>query len=71
MKELEKPSVFDKIVGYTNNYNKTFNPDFRICTWTKFKVDQNVDYKKVIEIIERRLSTILPMIKIDFIVHTA
>lgn len=44
--------------------------DFNIVVWTKYKLDEELENKAVIEKIERRFSTLLPMIKLDFIMFT-
>lgn len=44
--------------------------DFSLAVWSKYKVDQSLDSKKIIEKIERRFSSIIPMIKIDLIMLT-
>ncbi len=44
--------------------------DFGIVVWTKFKLDDTLDTKKIIEKLERRFNSIIPLIKIDFIMVT-
>ena len=41
--------------------------NFNVCVWSKYKIDEEIESKKIIEKIERRFSNIIPMIKIDLI----
>lgn len=71
IEELSKNVVFEKILlGSENNMKLTISKDFNIIAWTKYKIDQNVEPKMIIDKIERHFQSIIPIIKIDFIMFT-
>ncbi|KAL4493592.1 hypothetical protein ABPG72_004085 [Tetrahymena utriculariae] len=68
---LNRHEVFEKIIADTENFLKmVVSNDFTLAVWSKYKIDDSVDNKKIIEKIERRFSSIIPMIKIDLIMIT-
>ncbi|KRX01797.1 hypothetical protein PPERSA_00507 [Pseudocohnilembus persalinus] len=66
--ELRKYPVFEKIIANTDNqFVHNVSENFNICVWTKYKLDEIMENKSIIEKIERRFSSLLPLIKLDFI----
>lgn len=51
--------------------DKPIKEDFNIAAWTKFRVNDNpTNDKIVIEQVEKRFDSVLPLIKFDYIMLT-
>lgn len=68
IEHLQRHEVYEKVIADTDNHLKMeISKDFSLAVWSKYKLDQDLDNKKIIEKIERRFSSIIPIIKIDLI----
>jgi len=57
------------VLSNTDNSPKSpLASDYAIAAWSKYTIDETFDNKKIIEKIERRFSSIIPMAKIDLII---
>lgn len=41
--------------------------DFNVAIWTKHRVAEEMDNKQVIEKLQKRFDSVVPMIKVDFL----
>ena len=65
---IKRPEVYEKLfAGTTSKGKHKISSRFQMILWSKFKIDQELDNKNIIEKFERRFSTVLPVNKIDLV----
>jgi len=67
-KEMQTPEVFEKVLAGTPWEGSTFNEGFRIVIWSKYKIDENLDFEKISNTVGRRFKEILIFKLIDIFV---
>eukprot|EP01016_Furgasonia_blochmanni_P025115 TRINITY_DN2707_c0_g1_i28.p1 TRINITY_DN2707_c0_g1~~TRINITY_DN2707_c0_g1_i28.p1 ORF type:complete len:132 (-),score=50.59 TRINITY_DN2707_c0_g1_i28:262-657(-) len=68
LEDLKRREVYEKIISGTGDWlaNELSKP-FHIILWSKYKIDEELETKKIIEKFERRFSSILPVPKLDLL----
>jgi len=70
LSELNKAEVHERVLLETESRMLKLNKSYNLLIWSKFRIDSELEFKKLMEKFERRFSSILPMINLDMIIIT-